>query len=84
MLATAADIRRWLQEAREKDATHVIVVRNLRENDEFPILVMWNESLVDGIDRLEQGKDLRVGDICVVGRLNLWPQFKRWLVHMVG
>lgn len=40
MTATRADIERWLEEGRDRGASHVIVARDSYDNDNFPLFVM--------------------------------------------
>lgn len=43
MAATKEDIRRWLQRGHIKRATHVVVICDTLEYEDFPLLVMPGE-----------------------------------------
>lgn len=46
MPTTQADIRRWLEDAREEGATHVIVVRDTFDYGDYPVSVTRAKRMV--------------------------------------
>jgi hypothetical protein len=45
MAATQEDIRRWLKEAKKEGATHVIVVCDSFDHEDYPVPVMPGENV---------------------------------------
>jgi hypothetical protein len=45
MAATKQDICRWLEEGKEREATHVIVVCDTFDWDDYPVYVMKDEDV---------------------------------------
>lgn len=58
MATTREDIRRWLQEAKKKGATHVIVVCDTFDYDDYPVYVMPAESVREKADE-HNGKNMQ-------------------------
>jgi hypothetical protein len=47
MTATMMDIEGWLAEGQEKGATHVVVVHDTYDHDNFPLYIMPGENARD-------------------------------------
>jgi hypothetical protein len=45
MQTTKQDIRRWLEDAKLEDATHLIVVCDTYDYEDYPVSVMPNEDV---------------------------------------
>lgn len=45
MAATTSDIRGWLKRGKEEGATHVIIVCDTFDYDDYPVMVMPNEDV---------------------------------------
>ena len=44
MTATRDDIDRWIEEGQDKGATHVVVVHDTYDHDNFPLFIMPGEN----------------------------------------
>jgi hypothetical protein len=49
MAATKEDLKRWFQEGVEKSATHMIVVCDTFDYDDYPVFVKRGENIEDKI-----------------------------------
>jgi hypothetical protein len=58
MAATKTDIRRWLNEGREKQATHMLVVCDTFDYDDYPVYVSTDED-VQKAYRSRDGKNMQ-------------------------
>lgn len=47
MGTTQEDIRRWLERGKDQGATHLIVVCDTFDHDDYPVFVMPNENVRD-------------------------------------
>jgi gamma-glutamylcyclotransferase (GGCT)/AIG2-like uncharacterized protein YtfP len=53
MSATKQDISRWLKEAQQKEATHLIVALDKFDYDNYPVYVSSEEKIEEQIQRIE-------------------------------
>jgi len=58
MAASKEDIKMWLQRGRENGSTHVIVVCDTYEHDDYPVFVKTDESAKDKADVFD-GKNMQ-------------------------
>jgi len=56
MTATKSDIERWLDSAKEKGASHLIVAVDTYNHDNYPVYVGYNEDINKEIERVESGQ----------------------------
>lgn len=52
MTATKQDIEGWLQSAKQKGASHLIVAVDTFDHDNYPVYVGYNEDIQEEIDRI--------------------------------
>ena len=55
MTATKDDIERWLESAKEKGATHLIVAVDRYDHDNYPIYVGPDEKIQEKIQGVDSG-----------------------------
>jgi len=55
MTASKGDIERWLESAKEKGATHLIVAVDTYDHDNYPVYVGPNEKIQEKIQRIDSG-----------------------------
>ena len=55
MTATKPDIERWLQTAKENEATHLIVAVDTYDHDNYPVYVTADEDIKKEVERVESG-----------------------------
>ena len=53
MTATKQDIERWLESAKEKNASHLIVAVDTYDHDNYPVYVGYDEDVMKEITRVE-------------------------------
>ncbi len=52
MTATRQDIERWLQSAKEKGATHLIIVVDMYDHDNYPVYVSKDKDVREEEERI--------------------------------
>jgi len=55
MTASKQDIERWLESAKEKGATHLIVAVDTFDHDNYPVYVAPHEDINKEIERVNSG-----------------------------
>ncbi len=63
MPTTQDDIRRWLDEAREKDATHMIVAVDTFSYDDYPVFVTPGQDVRERVDEVGAESMQRVMEV---------------------
>lgn len=63
MAATTARIRRWLERGKEEGATHVIVVTDEFDHNDFPVFIKPNESVKNRITYYDNLRLHRVQEV---------------------
>lgn len=58
MATTKEDIRSWLESGKERGATHVIVVCDTFDWEDYPVYVMKDEKIQERYDHFN-GKDMQ-------------------------
>jgi hypothetical protein len=53
MSATLQDIQQWLESAKKKGASHLIVALDTYDHSNYPVYVGHNENIEDEIERVE-------------------------------
>ena len=62
MTATLQDIQRWLESAKEKGASHLIVAVDTYNYDNYPVYVGHNEKIEDEIKRVQSQRMQGIDD----------------------
>lgn len=63
MAANIEEIRCWLENAKEKDYTHLIVVCDTFDYDDYPVYVSKDEDINDTIKRLRSESMQRIMEV---------------------
>ena len=63
MAATRLDIMDWFQEGQSKGATHMIIMCDTYDHEDYPAYVMYGESAKDKVDTLAKGSMQRVMEV---------------------
>jgi len=63
MTASRTDIERWLDSAKEKGASHLIVAVDTYNHDNYPVYVGHNEDIRKEIERVENGSMQGIDEI---------------------
>jgi len=58
-MTTQADIREWLERGQGKGATHVIVMCDTFDWDDYPVFVDSNQNIRDEVARLQNGGNMQ-------------------------
>lgn len=58
MTATREDIRQWLKEGKKKKATHVIIVCDTFDYDDYPVFVMPGEDVQEKVRPYLAGENM--------------------------
>jgi hypothetical protein len=76
MATTKEDIRQWLEEGNEKGATHMIVVLDTFDYEDYPVYVSMSENVGDNIAKYSNPNEMsRVIEVYSY-KLPLEPQIK--------
>ena len=63
MSATLQDIKRWLDEAKKENATHLIIAVDSYDNENYPIFVASNEDVQKEISRIKNASMQNVDEV---------------------
>lgn len=79
MTASSNDIKRWLENGKERGATHVIIARDTWDHDNYPVYVMPGTDVKEKITEYK-GKDMQTIDEVYNLSMDIKKQLKAWRV----
>lgn len=59
MATSQADIHEWLKEAKQKGCSHMIVVCDTFDHEDYPVFVMPNESVKDKLETYKPASNMQ-------------------------
>ena len=63
MVTHRSDIARWLEEGLEKKATHVIVVCDTFDYEDYPVYILPGQNVKDEINRISRQQMTRIMEV---------------------
>ncbi len=77
MVTTKEDLRGWLLHAKQAGATHMIVVCDTFDYDDYPVNVMPGEDVVERVEHYENAQMQRVMEVYAL-HLDIEDQLKEF------
>lgn len=56
MAATLQDIKYWIEKAKEKGASHLIVAVDAHDHENYPVYIGYNEDIKKEIERIRSAE----------------------------